>query len=48
MSAAEMVSVNKTMNFGIEGYYVPKAVTSKDHVFCKKWNSNEKIPTLWS
>lgn len=48
MSAAEMVSCNKSSLFGIEGYYVPKAVTDKGHVFCKKWNSNEKIPTLWS
>ena len=48
MSAAEVVNVNKTSSFGINGYYVPKAVTDKGHVYCKKWNNNEKIPTLWT
>ena len=42
-----MVSVNKTVNFGIEGYQMPKAVTTLSHVQCKKWYNNEKIPTLW-
>ena len=26
---------------------MPKLQQNQMNVFCKKWNSNEKIPTVW-
>lgn len=32
----------------MKGYYCPKAVTHAPSVYCKKWQQDEKIPTVWS
>ena len=42
-----MVNPNKTTQFGIEGYKCGSPKIHKAHVYCKKWNSEEKIPNMW-